>query len=498
MKNIIVQAIYWMAFLLVVPAGFATDLDDLGALSDNPPAQVTESGELEKLDNLSGDDLGLSELSDDRSLTDADTMEDPSSDLPEDDSQKLTLSFSGYGKMMGYGTRNEYSDSMMSMYNNIRNNSFSSNTPQKEKKSDFSHIGVRMQFKLEGYLGDVGRVFAAINLDHNEMADEDANEKVDDIRFVESFFEYYQGNRTWKIGNQLITWGFMEGIEVPTDRVNARDSQYASMEFEDTKIASTAILMRQTFSDFNYLDLIYIPKAKVNIDPDYADVLYTADDQMSDDYEQNSKYAVRFVFNLGKLDAALSYVEGMDTTKDVTVQDDGQYQRSYNRVQSSGLDLQYNFGSLLWKLAATYNKTEDDAGDDPFIKNNWSKYLTGAEFSAFSSTINFYAGQMRVENFHQETADKSYITNGLMGQDREVTNFVSGNISANFLTGDALGVSINFANYWDDLYNTVQRYVSGQFTYKLSDGLEVAVSPQYLKSGESRFYTLKSEMTYHF
>lgn len=67
------------------------------------------------------------------------------------------------------------------------------------------------------------------------------------------------------------------------------------------------------------------------------------------------------------------------------------------------------------------------------IKNSWSKYVVGGEFSISGSTINIYAGQHTVAYYKTDTAAQN--TNFLLGQPWERTDFISGHVSANFLTG---------------------------------------------------------------
>ena len=486
----------------------ADELDDLSGLDD--ATESTESSERDDLSGL-GDDDSQDEQGDDLSdLGDDDALEDESDALSDSEDKALTdtsdedeeemdeepaksLNTGGYIKPLLYWQKAEYSDDLWLMYQGLEAKGY--DAPNEQKEEGFTDSGVRLQFTLEGDLGEQGRFFSAFNLNYNEEADDE--DKVTDIRLIEAYVELFENSRTWKIGNQLATWGFMEGIEVPTDRLNARDYSYNGMEFEDSKLASTGILIKQSLGDFSFLEYMYIPRAKTNGNADYINYFFTEEDERPASYHSNSKQAARLFLNVGDLDIAVSYTDGLDTLADVNVNASGDFQRSYHRVRSPGLDLQYNFGSFLAKLAYVQYLTEDEDGDNPFIKNYWSKGLVGVEFNVASITTNLYVGQTTIEN-HLEDTVLDILTNALMGQSEKNTRFVSGHINSRFLTGDAFSMTLIFANYWDDDDTTIQRIINGSFTYKLSDGMEVAFSPGVVYANDSMFQTVKTELTYSF
>jgi len=470
--------------LMLSSIGYSQDLDGLESLSDD--ATIEESS-----DDLSSssDEDALSDLSDGDSDLDEDTneMED------EDDSPTVTISFNGYVKPLMYWKQSNYSDSSWSAFQAL--NGSVDNVPKNQDERKFTDVGIRTQLKFEGYLEDKARLFTAINVNYNEAAENDADKT--EVRLVEAYIELFGEGQTWKVGNQLATWGFMEGVEVPTDRLNARDYAFNTMEFEDSKQASTGVLFKQSLDAFSFLEFIYIPVARVDKNAAESDVFYQSEDEYADSYYGKSKYAARLFFNLGNLDTAFSFIDGLDTVSDVYTDSSDDIGRSYHRVQSLGVDLQYNFGSFLAKIAAVSYQTEDQDGDDPYIKNSWNKILAGIEFLTGSVTSNLYIGQTSIIDF-QDDSVLDQQTNALMGQAEESVQFVSGHISANFLTGDALGMTIMFAQYWDDEGDAFRKLLTGTATYKLSDGLEIALSPGYMYSYKTEINTIKSEITYNF
>lgn len=424
----------------------------------------------------------------------------------------ITVDFGGYLKTLGYWSQEEYSDLLWdTQYASLRAAGHS--IPEDQKVEGYSNLGTRMQLKVEGFLGDSARLFTAYNVNLNAASalhDTSGDSRgTAELRMVESFIEIYNGSRTWKIGSQIVTWSFLEGMEVPTDRVNARDNSYKSTEYEDSKMASTGILLTQSIFDSAF-EVMFIPIANSNVDPQFKEFLYPGAEQKNETNTTSGKWATRFISSIGNLDYAISYVDGPDPEADLHdptisfVMLPGATLptpvllagKMYNRIQSPGLDLQYNFGSFLAKLSYVNYVTEDSAGDDPYIKNNWNKYVVGGEFTVFGNSVNLYAGQHTVEKFSNEGTNA--LTNFLLGQIRERTDFVSGHINANFLTGDALNMILMAAGYWDEDGEAVQSIVKATFKYKVANGLDVLFSPMYMDLMENVFTDYQLEVKYSF
>ncbi len=140
--------------------------------------------------------------------------------------------------------------------------------------------------------------------------------------------------------------------------------------------------------------------------------------------------------------------------------------------------------------------TEDEDGDSLLIKNSWNKYVIGSEFSVGGSTVNIYAGQHTIQDFKIDAFSQQ--TNFLLGQIRERTDFISGHINANFLTGDALNMVLMAANYWDEEGESVQTIVRGTFKYKIADGLDLLFTPSYMDMLDNQFTDIQTEIKYSF
>lgn len=474
---------------------YAQDLDELDALSDDATSVQTQESFSEEGGDIAGlgesEDLGgLGELEGSEEL-----LDDDSEELSDDDDSEIieesenSFNFGGYVKPLAYWQKVHYSDDALNLFQAYSNRGYQ--MPTKQESSDYTDLGARYQLTMEGFLGDTARFFSAVNLDQNEAggADQDGAE----LNIVEAYTEIFADSRTWKIGSQLVTWGYMEGIEVPTDRLNARDFSYNSTEFEDSKMASTGILFQQALGDFSGLEIMLIPQGQRNIDPPLNDAFFPTD--ATD--PKIPKSAFRYFNTWGDLDLSLSYVGGADPIADVETDDRGFNRRSYHREKSPGLDLQYNFGSFLGKVAYAAHLTEDEEGDDPTIKNNWQHWAAGVEVMSGASTINFYLGQKLVDDHQSETmVDQS--NNFLLDQANERVDFISGHITANFLTGDALGTTVIFAGYWDEEGKSLQRLIKPTINYKVTDGLLTTFSPAFVDNDGTTIETFQAEVKYSF
>lgn len=479
----------FISIILTIAPTFllADDLEDLGELAEE--TQTSSSTETPQ--------LGVSKSS----------VASPSN---------LSFSVGGYVKALGYWNEERYSDEL---WNNYYANyaAMGYDTPAEQEMSGYNNIGSKMQLKLEAFLDDRARLFSAFNVGFNaaqslhDSTSDSSSPDSGEIQLVESFVEIYLSSTTFKVGSQLVTWGYMEGFEVPTDRVNARDYSLKSTEYEDSKLPSTGLLLTQNLWS-TYLDVMFIPLARTNKGMEFREYFYPEDTETIEYEPDKSKWATRFYSSIGDLDFALSYVEGLDPEPDLipstliatginastgeityTVSPTG---KQYNRVRSPGLDLQYNLGSVLAKASYVKYWTEDDEGDDIFIKNNWSKYLVGAEFNLGGSTINLYAGQQLVDDFQDDNTSTQ--TNFLLGQLRERTDFVSGHINASFLTGDALNLILLGAGYWDEDGKQVQSNLKATVTYKVANGLELVLSYGYMDLLDNIFVDNQFEVKYSF
>ncbi|MBF0240590.1 MAG: hypothetical protein HQM12_23050, partial [SAR324 cluster bacterium] len=205
-----IRKIMIVAFLCVVWIyhPLAADLEELSGLAENSDDAVqsatTEAGILDDLSGLadSPENGGLEDLSD-SSAPQSDSLSSEASTetsaSPEEDNHSLMVN--GYLKPLMYWNSTHYADDLWASFQAMKAQGL--NAPAHQDENQFTDVGARMQLKLEGFLGDTARLFTAVNVEYNEVTDDDASRTA--IRMVEAFIEVFDGSRTWKIGNQLVT-----------------------------------------------------------------------------------------------------------------------------------------------------------------------------------------------------------------------------------------------------------------------------------------------------
>ena len=444
------------------------DLDAFDAMSENAPVEEPdELGGLDDLEDLGGlDDFdSLGGAADAPAAVRIDRSEEPA----------LTYSFNGYVKPLAVWETREYPASF-----GISN------------KNRYTTVGVRTQLLIQGALRDKAQFFTAANLDFNEV-----NQTTDtvsetsqnaDVRMVESYLDLFGETTRWRLGSQLVTWGFMDGFEVPTDRLNARDFAYKSSELEDFKLASTGAQFTWNASDKQKISLFYIPVGKVNrLSPDFENI-FTADAENPSVQSGNAKSAFIYSGSVGLVDYAVSYVDGTNPAPDLGCElskpdptcelSTSSRFRKYHRYHSPGLDLQFDFGSLLGRLSAVWYDTGDVGNNDPLRQNDWQQVMVGAEFWLGSALVSLNVGQKTVSDYDDDPSLD--FNNILLGQVAETTNIVAGLFTDSYLTGAALELNFLFSYSADAKSGEVLGLnLRPSIAYNLGDGLAVMIIPAY-------------------
>ncbi len=444
-------------------------LDDLDDLATDPGGRAgpagasTEAGGLDDLDDLSTELEGAEELG-------GLTGEPRPAEAFEEQEEALSLSFNGYVKPLAVW----------------EHRTFPAKFPVPDKNR-FTTVGARTQLRLQGALRDDAQFFTAVNLDFNEVDRETDTVSEDSgngkLRMVEAYVDLFGESTRWRLGSQLVTWSFMDGFEVPTDRLNARDFSFKSSELEDLKLASTGAQFSWRFAR-QKLDLFYIPVGKVNRLPPDFDRVFDQEETRGDTIQSaDSKYAAQLSGTLARLDYAISYVDGRNPRPDLGEienpgEDEPEFFKRYQRVQSPGLDLQLNLGSVLARLSAVYWDTEDLDNDDPLLQNDWWQAMIGVEFWLGSALVNFNLGRREVVD-HNDDPDLDF-ENILLGQTAGTTNVVAGIVSDSYLTGNALEVSFLYAYLWnDESGELVALRVRPSISYNFGDGVSLTFIPSY-------------------
>ena len=444
-----------------------------------------------------------------------------------------------------------------------RNSIGASGNRWRTSRYEFPRIGGTLRLELEGNAYDVAHFFSAVEMEYNAAgekknflkfynpnaflqytyftynADFDRSELIKNpsITVRETYVDLYSKHVTFRVGQQIIAWGEIEGVEAPSDVVIPWDFTTKSNYFEYSRIGVTAANLSFHFAK-QQLQLIWIPLFQPTKLP-LESVYHRGGTSISrpEVEVRNGEYAARLSGNLGNsFRYGLGFLYGYDDLPDTRVLLPGSYQNYsfgdftlpvytpavvftelyYNRVYVPTLDLGIAMGDVLsWKVSANANFTEDFWGKRDLIKNPTVTYLTGPESTNMFAKIylGLYVGQQWVINYTPPTNDSNPIelvsrldrfklpnkqTLKGYGQLNPYTWMLSGNMQRSFLQGDALDFQVRFALYTDPKLWRWDYVVYPYFLYKFTNGVSSALGVVIAnRRGDDR-YMIISETRYSF
>jgi hypothetical protein len=428
---------------------------------------------------------------------------------------------------------------------------------------EYPRAGATLQLELEGNAYDVAHFFSAIQLEYNAAGEKtnfekyywpnmflpglqytvfnkNASFKKDEISKApivnvrETYVDLYSKHVTLRAGQQIISWGEIEGIETPSDIVIPWDYTTMSNYFEYSKLSVTAANLNFHFAK-QQLQLIWMPifqPAKLPLESLYNRGATTITRPAFE--ARNGEYAARLSGQIGnQFRYGLGFLYGFDDQPDSLVklpviiapttrllaQITDLY---YNRVMMPTLDLGIGIGEVLsWKLSANTTLTRDlistkkstkisalsdgtntllDVEMD-VVKKSTVTYLTGPESSNMFGKfyVGLYLGQQWTLKYTKpdslsltKEAYKGY------GQQYPYKWILTSNIQRNFLESDALEVQIRLALYTDPKLKKWDYVIYPYFMYKFTNGVSTALGFVFAnRLGDSRTMVI-SETRYSF
>jgi hypothetical protein len=183
-----------------------------------------------------------------------------------------------------------------------------------------------------------------------------------------------------RAGKQIIAWGRADRIN-PTDNLTPRDYTALVPDDEDQRFGVPAV--RATFFhgglSLTGIWLIEFESSVVPLRRPPAP-LRIQEREPGGGYEQG---AVRFEQTGSRVDWSLSYFDGLDTSPDLALERTGprgpELELSSHRVRVVGADAATAIGPYGLRGEAAYTFTEDDRGDNPYIKNPFLFVVVGAD-----------------------------------------------------------------------------------------------------------------------
>ncbi|OHD62729.1 MAG: hypothetical protein A2176_12920 [Spirochaetes bacterium RBG_13_51_14] len=431
-------------------------------------------------------------------------------------------------------------------------------------KYEFPRIGSTLQLELEGNAYDVAHFFSAVQIEYNAAGektnfptfyypnafikytyftyDADFNRgeinKYPTINVRETYVDLYGKSVNFRVGQQIISWGEIEGVEAPSDVVIPWDFTTMSNYFEYSRIGVVAANLNFYFAK-QQLQLIWMPlfqPAKLPLESVFRRGVTSIKRPAFE--ARNGEYAARLSGALGnRFRYGLGFLYCYDDLPDARVKMVGPVpfppipgpipipvfiptlvitEMYYNRVYIPTLDLGIQMGEVLsWKVSGNANITKDFRGKSDLMKNSTVTYLTGPESSNIFAKIylGLYVGQQWVINYTKPSNDTNPIElltridqfklpNSKMfkgyGQLYPYRWMLSGNIQRTFLEGDTLEFQARVALYADPKFKKVDYVIYPYFMFKFTNGVSTAVGFVFAKrQGDDRNMII-SETRYSF
>lgn len=216
------------------------------------------------------------------------------------------------------------------------------------------------------------------------------------------------------LGNQIITWGRMDGFN-PTNNITPNDYFFLTADPDDQKLSNFMLRLKWRINPKIDFDIIMIPVYRPSI---YRYDLFDLGENVSFVESvlpaftfENSTFAARLNFELSKAGFSLSYFRGFDPFYGFNVVD-VQWVEFAPVISNAaipyfkntiGADLAIPLGSWMARGEFAYNITSDYE-TEMYIPNPNLQYVIGLErnFSGFN-TILQYIGQYNLEFIERQT-----------------------------------------------------------------------------------------------
>ncbi len=401
---------------------------------------------------------------------------------------------------------------------------------------DFVRAGGLLQLELEGSAYDKAHFYTNVRLEYDAanrknkfglmennwyglitaypaaytyVKDNEQDAKpVVDIR--EAYVDLYSEYVTVRAGQQLISWGELEGVIVPTDMVMPWDWSTRTTEFEDSRLSVTAIDLQIYLGKKkkHKLELVWLPIFRPNkLPPDSIFNQGAARVVYPHKQVRNSEYAARIKGGSGNFRYALGYMYGFDDLGDTKFKILGTTtlgalaptlppslasiplptnvwtELVFNRVHTPTLDMSIGIADKLeWKVSGAFFIREDFHGRNDGKKNPSVEYLTGPETTNvfWDIYMSLYIGQQWIINYTEPQAFNKFfiptepILRGL-NQHHPYQWMVSGVLSRTFFRGNVFEPSLRFGLYADPTFTDWQYVIQPNFTFKITDGVRTVL-----------------------
>lgn len=347
------------------------------------------------------------------------------------------------------------------------------------------------------------------------------DEKFSQFQIKEAYAAYRGDRLDLSLGNQIVKWGRTDGFN-PTNYLTSNNFFLLSGDPDDQTLGTFMMKINYRFSQVMDLEIVTIPFYNPSV---YRYELFDFGEQasfgtanMPENSFENASLAGRLNFDFSAIGFSLSGFRGYDPFYGFNVAgidwSTGAPQISYAASpylrNSVGADLAVPLGSWIIRAEAAYNSTEDYEVNMN-IPNPHLSYVAGLETSfAGVTAIAQYIGKYDLKYTELEMPQlldptdqmaQLYYANSMIAYESESYNRNVFNLTEEMNHGIALSfnksfsydmVNIELTGYYQ--ITTEEYLLRPKVSFRLSDGLNLAVGGQYMDGPEGSVFNVAGKI----
>lgn len=254
----------------------------------------------------------------------------------------------------------------------------------------------------------------------------------------EGYWSFSKGNSDFRIGKQIIVWGRADQLN-PTDNLSPRDNTLFMVESDDQRLGAYALKTIYNLPDLAVTGIL-LPYFLPNKQPMVAGngVVF------SESIPEGGQFSFKLEQSGHAVDWSLSYFQGFDLNPDISI-DSFQagtlaLSLQHHRIRVLGADAATVAGRYGLRAEAAYTWTEDETGNDPFVKNPFFYGVAGADRTFFEYlNINLQYFIRQVFNYSDPRTISDPLTRSIALQQA---------VASSQLDNFQQGASLRISNKW--------------------------------------------------
>jgi len=195
----------------------------------------------------------------------------------------------------------------------------------------------------------------------------------------EAYLDINLGPMDFRIGKQIIVWGRTDRIN-PTDNLSPRDFTLLVPEDDDQRLGTPAVKATYYFKEIS-LSAYWLPDFESDTIPiQQPPPTFTVTEDVPD--TSFGAWAVKIEQTGKVVDWSLSYFNGYDLSPDLGIISPTQPTHlvlKNHRIYVIGTDAATTLGRYGLRAEAAYTMTQDNRGDNPYVKNPFFFMVMGGD-----------------------------------------------------------------------------------------------------------------------